>query len=124
MHAHHLARISKRHSHFVHGCLTDNTCHHHAAGDATPKEQLEIKSVDGYQGREKEVIIFSAVRSNAAGSVGFLDDWRRLNVAVTRARRGLVLFGDRSTLAADATWSAYLQWLDSEGCVSEWRSRR
>ncbi len=85
------------------------------------QQQLEIKSVDGYQGREKEVIVFSAVRSNQQGAVGFLDDWRRLNVAVTRAKRGLVLFGSRATLAADATWGAYLQWLDAQGCVAEWR---
>jgi regulator of nonsense transcripts 1 len=77
--------------------------------------------VDGYQGREKEVIVFSAVRSNQHGAVGFLDDWRRLNVAVTRAKRGLVLFGNRATLSSDALWGAYLQWLDARGCVAEWR---
>jgi superfamily I DNA and/or RNA helicase len=50
--------------------------------------------------------------------VGFLEDWRRLNVAITRPRRGLVLFGHAATLAAGGeTWGSYIGWLQQQGCV-------
>lgn len=59
---------------------------------------VEIDTVDGFQGREKEVVLISLVRSNDSGAIGFLSDWRRLNVALTRARRKLLVLGDASTL--------------------------
>mgnify|MGYP005711550553 CR=1 FL=1 len=77
-----------------------------------PYHGLEIKSVDGYQGREKEVIVFSTVRANERGEVGFLADYRRLNVAITRAKRGLILLGHPTTLRHDGTWKSYLDWID------------
>lgn len=80
--------------------------------DGEPYNGLEIKSVDGYQGREKEIIIFSAVRANAAGEIGFLSDKRRLNVAITRARRGLIVLGNPITLRHDGTWRSYLDWAE------------
>ena len=73
---------------------------------------LEIKSVDGYQGREKEVIVFSTVRANDRGEVGFLADHRRLNVAITRAKRGLIVLGHPTTLRHDGNWRSYLDWVD------------
>ena len=62
--------------------------------------QLEIDSVDGFQGREKEAVVISLVRSNPGGEIGFLAETRRTNVALTRARRKLIVIGDSATLAA------------------------
>ena len=59
-----------------------------------PKIKCEVSTVDGFQGREKEVIVISMVRSNVKGEVGFLRNERRMNVAVTRARKLWVLISD------------------------------
>jgi len=79
---------------------------------------MEVKSVDGYQGRERDVIIFSAVRSNRQGNIGFLRDWRRMNVALTRAKSALLVVGDLATLAdSDRHWAAFRTWASGAGCV-------
>ncbi len=64
-----------------------------------PIPGLEIDSVDGFQGREKEAVVFSMVRSNNENEIGFLADVRRTNVALTRARRKLIVIGDSATLS-------------------------
>ena len=76
-------------------------------------QSVEVRTVDGYQGREKEVIVFSCVRSNKDGNVGFLSDARRLNVALTRAKRGLIVVGDPDTLRYDDNWGAWLNHIRS-----------
>nr|ATB19672.1 putative DEAD-like helicase [Juniperus indica] len=64
-------------------------------------KDLEISTVDGFQGREKEAIIISMVRSNSKHEVGFLNDHRRMNVAVTRARRQCCIICDTETVSSD-----------------------
>lgn len=64
-----------------------------------PLAEVDIDTVDGFQGREKEAVVISLVRANREGEVGFLADTRRMNVALTRARRKLVVVGDSATLS-------------------------
>jgi hypothetical protein len=77
---------------------------------------VEVNSVDGFQGREKEAIVMSLVRSNSKSIIGFLADARRLNVAVTRARRHLCVVADSTTVAArDATLASLVDYLCERG---------
>lgn len=75
-------------------------------------EELEIDTVDGFQGREKEAVIISCVRSNSSGEIGFLADTRRTNVALTRARRKLIVIGDSATLGGNPFYSALLEYFE------------
>ena len=75
-------------------------------------DQLEVDTVDGFQGREKEAVVISLVRSNSIGEIGFLADARRMNVALTRAKRKLILVGDSSTLASDEFFQTLLGWME------------
>ncbi|KAF8760213.1 AAA domain [Rhizoctonia solani] len=66
--------------------------------DSTLSKNTEVHSIDGFQGREAEIIIFTTVRSNPSGDIGFLEDERRLNVALTRAQLGRIIIGNEDTL--------------------------
>jgi ATP-dependent RNA/DNA helicase IGHMBP2 len=73
---------------------------------------LEIGTVDGFQGREKEAVIVDLVRSNEHGEIGFLANTRRMNVALTRARRFLLVVADSATLGAHPYYAAFLSYVD------------
>jgi len=73
---------------------------------------LEIGTVDGFQGREKEAVIVDLVRSNERGEIGFLANTRRMNVALTRARRFLLVVADSATLGAHPYYAAFLAYVD------------
>jgi len=73
---------------------------------------FEVDSIDGFQGREKEVAIISLVRSNEKGEIGFLDDTRRMNVAMTRARRLLIVIGDSATISRHPFYDDFLTYVD------------
>ena len=90
------------------------------SGQATAaKEQLpagmRISTIDSFQGQEKENIILSLVRSNDEGEIGFLKDYRRMNVALTRAKEKLFVIGDSATLGGDAFYNAFLEYAEKSG---------
>lgn len=83
---------------------------------------LEIDTVDGFQGREKEAVLISLVRSNPAGEIGFLGDVRRMNVALTRARRKLIVVGDSATLGGHPFYERLLEFFEQSGAYrSVWQ---
>ncbi len=81
----------------------------------TPDPAIEIDSVDGFQGREKDLVIVSLVRSNMEGEMGFLTDTRRMNVAMTRARRKLIVIGDSATLSSIKFYKDFIQYAEEVG---------
>jgi len=78
-------------------------------------QSVEISSVDGFQGREKEAIVISMVRSNDNKQVGFLADRRRMNVAVTRARRHCAIICDSETVSADPFLKGLVSYFEANG---------
>ncbi|KAG8195271.1 hypothetical protein JTE90_028422 [Oedothorax gibbosus] len=79
--------------------------------------KLEIKSVDGFQGREKEAIVLSLVRSNDSGEVGFLAEDRRINVAITRAKRHLAVICDSKTVSYHGFLKSFVNYCEEHGEV-------
>lgn len=88
-----------------------------------PFKAIEIDTVDGFQGREKEAILITLVRSNAIAEIGFLGDTRRMNVALTRAKRKLIVIGDSATLANNEFYANMIDFFETIGAyktIWEW----
>ena len=94
--------------------LTDEKC-------APFEEFITINTIDGFQGQERDVIYISLVRSNDKSEIGFLSDYRRMNVAMTRARKQLIVIGDSSTIGNDSFYANFIKYVeDLEGYRSAW----
>eukprot|EP00892_Ulva_mutabilis_P004345 jgi/Ulvmu1/2282/UM013_0129.1 len=72
--------------------------------------EVSVSSVDGYQGKEADAVVFSVTRNNQRGALGFVSDPRRMNVAITRPRNGLVVIGAPNMLENDKNWGRWLNW--------------
>eukprot|EP00953_Heterococcus_sp_UTEX-ZZ885_P038454 19725-Heterococcus_DN1.PRE.2 len=80
---------------------------------------IEVASVDSFQGREKDFIILTCVRSNEHQGIGFLSDPRRLNVALTRAKYGCIIIGNPRILAKNPLWNALINYYKDHGALVE-----
>lgn len=78
-------------------------------------EALDINTIDAFQGQERDLIYISLVRSNDKGEIGFLSDYRRMNVAMTRAKKQLVVIGDSATIGGDTFYQAFLEYVEQAG---------
>lgn len=85
-----------------------------AAKEVLPKG-MRISTIDSFQGQEKENIIVSLVRSNDDGEIGFLKDYRRMNVAITRAKENLIVIGDSATIGGDKFYQEFLAYVEANG---------
>ena len=85
---------------------------HIAADPVLSPLGIVVQTIDGYQGQERDVVYISLVRSNMKNTIGFLSDYRRMNVAMTRARMKLVVVGDSATIGADSFYGAFIDYCE------------
>ena len=79
------------------------------------RQDVAVQTIDAFQGQERDIIYISLVRSNCEGQIGFLKDYRRMNVAMTRAKQKLVIIGDSATIGQDKFYAAFLQFVEEQG---------
>ncbi len=87
-----------------------------AAAKLQLPNSMRISTIDSFQGQEQQNIMLSLVRSNDDGDIGFLKDYRRMNVAITRAKENLIIIGDSATLGNDNFYDRFLQYVEKNGC--------
>ena len=98
---------------------------HIAADPVLSPLGIVVQTIDGYQGQERDVVYISLVRSNMKNDIGFLSDYRRMNVAMTRARMKLVVVGDSATIGADAFYGAFIDYCEkSDSYHTAWMYMR
>lgn len=84
-------------------------------------KEIKVSTIDSFQGQEMPIIIVSLVRSNQDGNIGFLKDYRRMNVALTRAKEKLIVVGDSATIGMDSFYDQFLKYVETvEGYQSAW----
>jgi len=86
--------------------------------DHYPDDDISVDTIDSFQGQERDVVYISLVRSNSEGEIGFLKDTRRMNVAMTRAKKKLVVIGDSATLGSFKFYSRFLDYCELHGCYA------
>lgn len=78
-------------------------------------DNITINTIDSFQGQERDVVIISLVRNNDSGTIGFLKDYRRMNVAMTRAKKKLIVIGDSATIGQDKFYVKFLNFCENQG---------
>ncbi len=83
-----------------------------------PEFKNHINTIDSFQGQERDIIVMSLVRSNESAQIGFLQDYRRMNVAMTRAKKKLIIIGDSSTIGQNEFFNQFLEYVETNGTYS------
>ncbi|CAM3923979.1 Superfamily I DNA and/or RNA helicase [Pedobacter westerhofensis] len=81
-------------------------------------DKISVNTIDSFQGQERDIVYISLTRSNAEGTIGFLSDIRRMNVAMTRARKKLVVIGDSATLSRSQFYSEFISYAEANDAWS------